>query len=197
MNVQNAILDEVLRIGFSECGALTPSDISFYNEIRTICAGNACQNYNKTWACPPAAGSIAQCRSTIMSYDRAYLFNAVYRLEDSFDFKGMRSAHREFKYLCDKLHYAIEEEYPKHLILSNEGCIRCKQCTYPNSPCRFPQMLFPAIEGFGLNVSELAKQAKIHYHNGAGTVTYFGMLLVARSPCQHPLPERTLYETTL
>ena len=63
------------------------------------------------------------------------------------------------------------------LLLSNEGCGRCTACTYPDAPCRFPQLLHHSLEGYGFIVSDLAKEAGIRYHNGANTVTYFGALL--------------------
>lgn len=63
------------------------------------------------------------------------------------------------------------------LLLSNEGCNRCSHCTYPSAACRNPEMLFPSLEGFGINVFMLAKTADLKYMNGENTVTYFGMLL--------------------
>ena len=66
---------------------------------------------------------------------------------------------------------------PEAQILSNESCGRCAECTYPDAPCRFPEELYHSIEGYGLNVSELAGQAGIRYMNGPSTVTFFGAVL--------------------
>ncbi|MFQ6804175.1 MAG: DUF2284 domain-containing protein [Lachnospiraceae bacterium] len=33
------------------------------------------------------------------------------------------------------------------LILSNEGCDLCSECTYPEAPCRFPDRSHGSIEG--------------------------------------------------
>jgi hypothetical protein len=33
--------------------------------------------------------------------------------------------------------------------------------------------MFPAIEGFGINVMQLAKTGGLKYYNGPNTVTYF------------------------
>lgn len=40
-----------------------------------------------------------------------------------------------------------------------------------------PEKLFPAFEGHGIVVAEVAKLAGINYMNRADTVTYLGMLL--------------------
>ncbi len=104
------------------------------------------------------------------------VFNAVYPLEDSFDYEGMMAGHRAFKELCDRLYDLASKQFPSMCLLSNEGCIRCKHCTYPTAACRMPERLFPALEGFGIQVAQLAKAAELSY-GGAGVVTYFGMLL--------------------
>ena len=42
---------------------------------------------------------------------------------------------------------------------------------------RMPEMLFPSLEGFGIDVASLAAKAGLTYNGGENTVTYFGMLL--------------------
>ena len=83
----------------------------------------------------------------------------------------------DFKQLVDRFQQALEGVLPEFLLLSNEGCKRCSVCTYPNAPCRFPELLHHSLEGYGFIVSELAKEAGVHYTNGANTVTFFGALL--------------------
>lgn len=111
-----------------------------------------------------------------LQYTTAIVFNAVYPLEDSFDYEGMVEGHGAFKGLCDRLYDLASKQFPSMLLLSNEGCIRCKRCTYPSAACRMPEHLFPSLEGFGIQVNQLAKAAGLTYGT-AGAVTYFGMLL--------------------
>ena len=82
-----------------------------------------------------------------------------------------------FKTTVDRFAENAKTLIPNALILSNESCNRCKKCTYPDAPCRFPDKLYPSIEGFGFIVSELATQAGIKYNNGPNTVTFFGAVL--------------------
>lgn len=168
---------ELKTIGICQYGIISPKEICFDDGIRDICQANTCRQYGKTWACPPAVGTVAQCKERCLSYQHAMVFNAVYPLVDSFDYEGMTTGHRNFKKLCDRLYLLAKEKFPGFLLLSNEGCNRCRQCTYPESRCRVPEMLFPSIEGFGIQVAALSAAAGIQYNNGAHTVTYFGMLL--------------------
>jgi predicted metal-binding protein len=70
----------------------------------------------------------------------------------------------------------FRSRFDRIMALSTEGCMVCKACAYPNQPCHFPERMFPAIEGFGINVMQLAKTARIRYYNGPNTVTYFSII---------------------
>lgn len=174
-------LDEIRRLplacGLFEAGYLEISALRYYSEVRKICEGNTCRGYGATWACPPAVGTLDECRERISRYTHMLLFNGKYALSDSFDFEGMQEASKAFKKSVDALEKAFGGQTEDYLILSNEGCGRCGVCTYPHAPCRFPRTLHHSIEGYGFIVSELAKAAGLHYVNGSDTVTYFGALL--------------------
>ncbi len=167
--------EQLKEIGVFEYQILSPKEITFEERLRKFCEQNACRLYGKTWACPPAVGTVAQCKKRCLSYQNALVFNAVYPLEDSFDYEGMMEGHDAFQALCDRLYALIPKGTP-FLLLSNEGCGRCKECTYPERPCRMPEKLFPSLEGFGINVLALSEAAGLCYNNGENTVTFFGVL---------------------
>lgn len=165
------------KVGFSGCGRISPADIKFYDEIRKICVDNRCRKYGSNYACPPAVGSVEECRQRCNSYKYAVVFNKIYLLEDSFDIEGMTAGSADFRRLC----YVLQErlkELPRYRILANGGCTRCAKCGYPDgAPCAFPDTAFHSVEGYGIVVSELAALAGLKYINGENTMTYFGMLL--------------------
>ena len=41
-----------------------------------------------------------------------------------------------------------------------------------------PERLFPALEGYGIQVMELAKAAGLRYYEGSLWILYFGMFLL-------------------
>ena len=165
--------DELRQIGITSFGYIKTAEIVFSREVRHICEGNQCRNYGKTWACPPAVGTFEECRRKCCSFSSAFVFMSTYELEDSFDFDGMVRGHRQFKAACDRLYERLAHPF---LLFSNEGCIRCKTCTYPAEPCRFSDRLFPSLEGYGILVTELAKTAGIPYRSGTNSVSYFGLV---------------------
>lgn len=171
--LKNIALDGI----FSTAGFIPVADLRFSQEVRAACEQNICRGYGATWACPPAVGTVTACRERVEQYDTMLLFSRCYHLEDSFDFEGMMEGLLDFKKRVDMFAEKATPQLSDFLLLSNEGCHRCKACTYPAAPCRFPEKLYHALEGYGFIVSDLAAQAGIRYHNGANTVTYFGALL--------------------
>lgn len=177
MDKLSILTQTALNCGFTEARTIKTTELNFYPEIRQICEGNTCRGYGKTWACPPAVGTLDECRARVMQYENMLLFSQKFQLEDSFDFEGMHDGMFRFKETVDRYAESIKTLLDHALILSNEGCGRCGTCTYPDGPCRFPDKLYPSIEGFGFIVNELAQQAGIKYNNGPNTVTFFGAVL--------------------
>ena len=135
------------KIGVYQHGEIAPKDIVFYPEIRKLCADNVCRVYGKTWACPPAVGTLDVCREKCCSFQNATVFSGKYSLEDPFDYEGMIAGQQAFKSLCDQVHAAAGQRYSHFLLLANGSCTKCKTCTYPTTPCRMPETLYPAVEG--------------------------------------------------
>ena len=167
---------QLKEIGIYQYGFISTTDILFQEEVRRICQSNGCGQYGKYWACPPAVGTVSECKARCLAFENGMVFTGKYDLEDSFDVEGMQEGHKEFEQVSARLRGLLGSSFP-YLLLSNEGCIHCETCTYPDAPCRMPGTLTPAVEGFGINVQRLSKTAKVRYINGPNTVTYFGLLL--------------------
>ncbi|MGI6238407.1 MAG: DUF2284 domain-containing protein [Christensenellales bacterium] len=170
------LLDDA-QLGIWQYGFVRTDAIEFLDEVRGYCEQNRCRRYGVTWACPPAIGTIDECRDRCRQFDEMLVFTGKYDLEDSFDIESMEAGLRDFKDVCDRLAAQVKPHIGAHMILSNEGCLRCETCTYPDAPCRFPDSLQPSLEGYGIMVSDLAAMAGVRYINGKDTVTYFGGLL--------------------
>lgn len=170
--------------GVFQYGSVDTEKVRFLREVRGMCEVNTCRQYGKTWSCPPGLGTVEECRDRVRKYREMIVFSVKYDLEDSFDYEGMQEGMVQFKEVCRQIDSRMEAERKAegkekdYMILSNEGCDLCKECTYPDAPCRFPERAHGSLEGYGIMVSELAGQAGIKYINGADTVTYFGALLL-------------------
>ena len=167
----------IFESGFSDSGVMPVEKLRFFDEVRKICEGNQCRRYGTTWACPPAVGTLDECRERVSDYRYFQLFAKAYRLTDPLDLEGVKDALADFKEAVGELDHKLRFRPEKLLVLSNESCDLCKKCTYPDSPCRFPDKMHHSIESYGFYVSELALQAGIKYNNGSSSVTFFGAVL--------------------
>ena len=56
-----AVEAQLAELPLAEFVWFETAELEFSERIRTVCREN-CPRYNKTWACPPAVGSVEACR---------------------------------------------------------------------------------------------------------------------------------------
>jgi predicted metal-binding protein len=175
-NEMNERFDDIMGFaGVYEYGIISPHDVEFSPDVRKYC--EECNGYGKSWACPPAVGTVDECRERAQSYDKMLIFSGKYDVEDSADFEGFMRGMKDFKTIANNVDEGLRSVISDYIVLGNEGCGVCESCTYPNAPCRFPDKLHGSIEGYGVWVSKVASQAGVRYNNGSNTITYFGAVL--------------------
>jgi predicted metal-binding protein len=166
-----------------EMTSFDPRILSFTQEIRSICESNGCGRYNKVWNCPPAVGSLKELEKSLRVYREAILFTELSWLESPFDWDAMvlggKSFDKRLALANNHLKQAFDGTDTAFKLFGSGMCQSCDSCTYPDAPCRYPDLLFTPIEACGINVVELSQKVGIAYNNGENTVTWFGMILIA------------------
>lgn len=163
--------------GFSAAVPLNPDTLRPMDEVRAMCASNNCHMYQKNWACPPACGTLEECTAAIRRCTRGILVQTIGDIEDSMDFEGMmevEARHKEaFVAAADRLRKEM-----KILPLGAGSCVRCKTCTYPDAPCRFPEKMTHSMEAYGLLVNQVCKDNDLPYYYGNEKIAYTSCYLV-------------------
>ncbi|MFV0528958.1 MAG: DUF2284 domain-containing protein [Lachnospiraceae bacterium] len=183
--IEDILQEQKETAGVHEYAFLAASDISFSDDVRTICEGNGCGLYNTSWACPPAVGTVAECKARYQAFADALVMTTVTELEDKYDFEKWIEAGVRHEAVTDAVARIVEDNATSSLVLSTEGCKICNSCTYPDQPCRFPNRMHPATEGYGIMVTELAKRGGIAYNNGTNSITFFSVIFFNRKPLFH------------
>lgn len=174
----NQLKEKALENGFSYVGDLDATTIVAREEVRSDCAKNKCKVYDKNWSCPPACGTIDECAANMRKYHRGLILQTTGQLEDSFDFETMQETMENHSKNCNRFADYIYKSYPGSLFLVAGACTRCKDCTYPDSPCRFPDAMNSSMEAYGIVVSDLCSANGIPYYHGPNTITYVGCVLI-------------------
>lgn len=172
------IVQECIKHGFSKAATLKVEGLEFKPEVRQMCADNRCGAYGKSWSCPPGCGTIEECSDRAKAYESGVIVEYIGAIEDSFDIEGMEEVAKKYKELFSSMADILREQYKDMLAMGAGSCNICEKCTYPDSPCRFPEKLNPSMEACGLLVSDVCKACDIPYINGVNTVTYIGCFLI-------------------
>ena len=166
-----------LALGFSQAVVIDPKSLVAREDVRAMCAQDKCGAYGKNWTCPPHIGTIPQCQQKLRQYRRGILVQTVGQLSKAVDTKGYHRAQQQHLQSFHALARAISARFPKALFLGAGGCRVCDVCAYPE-PCRFPEQAMGSMEGYGLFVTQVCRDAGIPYHHGDRTITYTGCILL-------------------
>jgi len=174
MNLEQLALD----CGFSCAGHLDASTIVLRDEVRDMCAANRCNKYDKNWSCPPGCGSLEKCREQVAKYRSGLLVQTVAQLEDEFDGESMMAAEKQHKQNFARMHKQLRSLYPGMLALGAGSCTRCRECTWPDAPCRFPEEMTSSMEAYGIMVYDVCRDNGMKYSHGPLTICYTGCFLL-------------------
>ena len=114
---------------------------------------------------------------TIKESKNAFVFTHKGRIDDYSDLKKMDALRDETMAILFEISQKLSENGVRHLSLGCGGCNECPDCTYPDSPCRFPEKAVPPVESFGIDVGLLAERKGLTYYAGDGIVTFFCTIL--------------------
>ena len=167
-----------LECGFTHVVPLDVSTIELQDAVRDMCSANSCGQYGKNWTCPPGCGSIEECRERLSRYKEGILVQTVGELDDPFDYVGMMDAEARHKEQFMQLHDALKQLYPDMLPLGVGCCTRCKECTYPDAPCRMPDKRISSMEAYGMMVMQVCRDNGLKYYYGSDHLAYTSCFLL-------------------
>ena len=83
--------------------------------------------YGKTWACPPAVGTIEECHARCMRFSESLVITTVTEVSDIANIEETLSTRAPHEEITRKVRKILLEEAEEVLVLSTEACAVCKQ----------------------------------------------------------------------
>ena len=166
------------KAGFSHVALLKSDSIELMPEVREMCKNDICHMYAKRWSCPPGCGDLEVCRKKIEKYREGIIVQTVGKLEDPLDGETMmetEAVHKQNFYEFEKV---LRERWPGMLPIGAGCCTKCKTCTYPDAPCRFPEQAFSSMEAYGMLVTQVCQANGLEYYYGPCTIAYTSCYLL-------------------
>ncbi|MBQ8971464.1 MAG: DUF2284 domain-containing protein [Clostridia bacterium] len=150
-------------------------ELSFSQRVRYVCE-TECPMYGKSWACPPAVGTVEACKEKCLSYPYALMISTITEVEDIANIEMTLATRADHEAITRKVHALVRTQSDQTMALSTEACAICAHCTYPNAPCRHPEHMYPCVESHGILVTDLAERYNIDFLAGGNLVTWFSLI---------------------
>ena len=151
------------------------AELTFAERVRYICE-HECPMYNTTWACPPAVGTVDECRRRVMAFEEGLMFATITEVSDIANIEETLSTRAAHEAITRSITALVASRSAETLTLSTEACAHCAHCSYPDAPCRHPDRMYPCVESHGILVTDLAERHDIDFLAGNNLVTWFSLV---------------------
>ncbi|MBR1560501.1 MAG: DUF2284 domain-containing protein [Clostridia bacterium] len=155
---------------------ITTDELRFADRVRYICA-HECPMYGTSWACPPAVGTVEECKAKVMAFREGLMIATITEVSDIANIEETLATRADHEAITRQVTAIVAERSPRTLTLSTESCAHCARCTYPDAPCRHPERMYPCVESYGILVTDLAERHGIDFLAGGNLVTWFSLIL--------------------
>ena len=146
------------QCGLTEAAFFDPRTVSVEDAaiLRQGCEANSCGKYGKNWSCPPGIGAVEEVAAKVKHWHHGmvmqFLTDAIDTTLQPEVFKEVTAA---FHLMIRKVYNKVLAEQGDAYLLGRGACAVCKDCTYPEHPCRYPEKMVPCISSHGINVYRL------------------------------------------
>ena len=157
-------------------GFIDPKKLEFSQRIRYICSAE-CPMYNKTWACPPAVGEVAQCAEKCWGYENCLMVGTIVEVADIADIAASLATRPDHEEVTNQVREFFREQGVEPYILSTEACAICERCAWlDGQPCRYPDRMHPCVESHGINLIPTLEENGLEFQYGENIVTWYSLL---------------------
>ena len=158
-------------------GFIDPNQLEFSDRIRYICEHD-CPMYGSSWACPPAVGSVEECKKKCLSYKNCLLISTITEVENIDNIHETLQTRHPHEKLTNQVRDLMREMGVNPFILSTESCAVCERCAYADGlPCRMPGRMHPCVESQGINIIPTLEEMGMDFQYGENVVTWVSLLL--------------------
>lgn len=154
---------------------LKSEELEFSPRVRWVCE-HECPMYNTNWACPPAVGTVEECKARCLSYPEFLLMSTITEVRDIADLEATLATRKDHEAVTNQVDEILRAQGLETYVLSTESCAICQHCAYPKGPCRFSQKMHPCVESHGIVLTETAERCGVPFQYGDNIVTWFSTI---------------------
>lgn len=157
------------------------SDVEVEERVRLKCMVPPCPDYGRRKFCPPNLPDLDFIRKAISQYQGGVLVSLTipFSTEVLAEVKQFKPHLELMKIIgqCEKI--ACEKVNHLAFGLTVGGCNLCQECTPIGEPCRHPLETRPGADGFGIDITTLARKLGFNIEWPVETeLNFLGMIFV-------------------
>ena len=175
MITKEEVEQKITEYPIFEYAFFDPTEINFYPAVREICKSE-CPQYGKSWSCPPAVGTLEECKARCTDYGNAFVFSTISEVSDILNMAETLATRGEHLEVVDQIKEHVFGNNEDVLILTAESCAVCDDCAYPETVCRHADRMYPCVESHTISVTDICEKNNMSFLNGYNMVTWFGMV---------------------
>jgi len=172
-------LDKAKTLGFSKAVSLPGIKVECKPELRAYCNPEQCAKHGQNWVCPPACGTLEECREKAEEFSEGILLQSVTELDPPTEPEVFSRLNREHNLRFREYIETVKPDFAKILPLTTGGCVFCEQCSYPE-PCVKPDVKMESLSAFGIDVGKLCETAGLPYSFSPDVLYYTALLLLRK-----------------
>ena len=153
-----------------------PNTLEFTDRVRWICQ-HECHMFGKSWACPPAVGTVTYCKAKCLRYENALMISTITEVADISNIDETLATRRDHEAVTNQVRDLMRQQGIDPYVLSTESCAHCERCAWlDGEPCRLPDRMHPCVESHGINVLAVIEELGLTFQYGENVVTWFSLL---------------------
>ena len=173
---REALVERLSQLPLYTYEFIDPKKLEFTERIRWICE-HECPMYNKTWACPPAVGSVSACKARCNAFNGCLLISTIVEGADISDIEETLATRPDHEAVTNQVRDMMREFGVEPYVLSTESCAHCDRCAWlDGEPCRLPDRMHPCVESHGINILAVIEEMGLTFQYGENVVTWFSLL---------------------
>lgn len=127
------IEQQLLELPLFQYDWMETSELVFSERVRWICQ-TQCPMYNTTWACPPAVGTVEECKARCLSYPHALMMTSITEVSDIANLEETLATRAPHEALTRQVRDMIAEQSSDVMALSTEACAHLSEVRLSGRP---------------------------------------------------------------
>ena len=176
MTDKAALEAQLAQLPLMACFWVEPRLLEFTPRVRTVCE-QECPMYGRTWACPPAVGSVEACRERCVSHENCLVISTGAEVSDIGNLEEALATREGHEAMTETVADLLRSHGERPYVLSTQACALCEQCAWlEGKPCRHPEKMHPCVESHGINLIPTLEAEGIDFLQDRRMVTWFSLL---------------------